>query len=63
VDDAVRGAVSEARARQLSGAAVTPFLLAAIERTTQGKSLAANIALLEENASVAARIAVELNVR
>ncbi len=63
VDDAVLSALSEARARRLSGAAVTPFLLAEIERTTQGKSLAANIALLQENASVAARIAVELNVR
>ena len=63
VDDAVLAALSEARTRQLSGAAVTPFLLAAIERTTQGKSLAANIALLAENASVAARIAVELSVR
>lgn len=63
VDDAVLSALSEARARKLSGAAVTPFLLAAIERTTQGKSLAANIALLQENASIAARIAVELSVR
>ena len=63
VDDAVLSALSEARARQISGAAVTPFLLAAVERTTQGKSLTANIALLQENASVAARIAVELNVK
>lgn len=60
VDDAVQGALSDARARQLAGAAVTPFLLAAIERRTEGRSLATNIALLEENASVAARIAVAL---
>lgn len=60
VDDAVQGALSDARALQLAGAAVTPFLLAAIERRTEGRSLATNIALLEENASVAARIAVAL---
>lgn len=60
VEDAVAGALSEVRARNLAGAAVTPFLLAAIERRTEGRSLAANIALLEENAAVAARIAVAL---
>lgn len=60
VHDAVEGALSEARALQLVGAAVTPFLLAAIERRTEGRSLAANLALLEENAAVAARIAVAL---
>jgi pseudouridine-5'-phosphate glycosidase len=63
VDDAVAGALSEARARKPAGAAVTPFLLAAIERATEGRSLAANLALLEENASVAARIAVALAAR
>jgi len=42
------------------GAAVTPFLLAAVERATGGRSLAANLALLEANASLAGRIAVAL---
>jgi pseudouridylate synthase len=42
------------------GAAVTPFLLAAVERETGGRSLATNLALLEENAALAAEIAAEL---
>jgi pseudouridine-5'-phosphate glycosidase len=45
---------------KLSGSAVTPFLLGAIERETGGRSLAANVALLQENASLAARIASAL---
>jgi hypothetical protein len=42
------------------GAAVTPFLLAAVERATGGRSLAANLALLERNAALAAEIAVAI---
>lgn len=57
VDAAVDAALTEARTKKLSGSAVTPFLLATIERETGGRSLAANVALLQENASLAARIA------
>jgi pseudouridine-5'-phosphate glycosidase len=39
---------------------VTPFLLAAVERATGGRSLTANLALLEANAGLAAAIAVAL---
>jgi hypothetical protein len=39
---------------------VTPYLLAAVERETGGRSLAANLALLEQNAALAAEIAGEL---
>ncbi len=60
VDAAVGAALAEARARNLSGAAITPFLLAAIEQGTRGRSLAANLALLEQNAALAAQIAVAL---
>ena len=42
------------------GAAVTPFLLAAVERATGGQSLATNLALLESNARLAGEIAVAL---
>lgn len=41
----------------VSGKAVTPFLLAAILDLTEGRSLATNIALVENNARLAARIA------
>ena len=60
VDRAVEGALQEARANGIRGAALTPFLLAAVERATDGQSLRANLALLEENAFLAGSIAVEL---
>jgi len=60
VDGAVERALTEARAQGVRGAAVTPFLLAAVERATDGRSLRANLALLEENAFLAGSIAVEL---
>ncbi|MEY2733408.1 MAG: hypothetical protein RL340_467 [Gemmatimonadota bacterium] len=60
VDDAVREALREAATAGVRGAAVTPYLLAAVERATGGRSLAANLALLEANAALAARIAVAL---
>lgn len=58
VEDAVRAALAEARERGIRGPAVTPFLLAAVERATGGASVAANLALLEANAALAAAIAV-----
>ena len=60
VDRAVGEALEEARTGRVRGAAVTPFLLAAVERATGGRSLAANLGLLEENAFLAGAIAVEL---
>ena len=60
VDRAVAGALDEARASHIRGAAVTPFLLAAVERATGGRSLDANLGLLEENAFLAGAIATEL---
>jgi pseudouridine-5'-phosphate glycosidase len=39
------------------GKEFTPFLLAHVARTTAGRSLAANMALVENNARVGARIA------
>ncbi|HEY3999280.1 MAG TPA: pseudouridine-5'-phosphate glycosidase [Candidatus Xenobia bacterium] len=40
------------------GPAVTPWILAFLHRETGGRSLQANLALLEENARLAARVAV-----
>lgn len=60
VEGAVARALIEAEAHQVRGSAVTPYLLAAVERATAGRSLAANLALLESNAGVAAAIAVAL---
>jgi pseudouridine-5'-phosphate glycosidase len=60
VDDAVTLALDEARRSGVRGAAVTPFLLAAVERATGGRSIRTNLGLLEENAALAGAIAVEL---
>lgn len=57
---AVAMALEEARAVGVRGADITPVLLAAVERATSGRSLRANLALLEANAALAAEIAVAL---
>ncbi len=54
---AVARALSDLRAREVRGAEVTPFLLARIAELTEGRSLRANLALLENNARVAGVIA------
>ncbi|TNJ41578.1 pseudouridine-5'-phosphate glycosidase [Phaeobacter sp. B1627] len=53
-------AQSEADARGISGKEVTPFLLQRIFELTDGQSLIANIALVRNNARLAAEIAKEL---
>jgi pseudouridylate synthase len=60
VDRAVEEALAEGRRRGIRGSAVTPFLLAEVERATGGASLRANLALLERNAALGGEIAVAL---
>lgn len=60
VEAAVVGALASARARGVSGKALTPDLLAAVARATGGRSRDANVLLLERNASVAGEIAAAL---
>ncbi|MEJ7812646.1 MAG: pseudouridine-5'-phosphate glycosidase [Gemmatimonadaceae bacterium] len=60
VDAAVERALERARAEGVRGAGVTPFLLAAVERETDGRSLEVNLALLESNARLAAGVASAL---
>jgi pseudouridine-5'-phosphate glycosidase len=60
VERAVERAMRAAESEHVRGGALTPFLLAAVERETDGRSLGANLALLEANAMLAAEIAVEL---
>lgn len=59
IAEAIRGAEQEGVSRK----ALTPFLLKRIFELTDGKSLVANIALVENNARVAAGIAVALAAR
>jgi pseudouridine-5'-phosphate glycosidase len=60
MDDAIAQALAEAEAQGIRGKAMTPFLLARVSALTGEASLRANLALLENNARVAARIAVAL---
>jgi pseudouridine-5'-phosphate glycosidase len=56
----IDAAIAEADVAGVTGKAVTPFLLDAILRLTDGRSLTANIALVKNNARLAAEIAAEL---
>jgi pseudouridine-5'-phosphate glycosidase len=60
IDASIAAAVADAAARGIAGKAVTPFLLARIVELTGGRSLEANIALIRNNAALAARVAAEL---
>jgi pseudouridine-5'-phosphate glycosidase len=57
VERAVNKALAEAQEQGIRGQAVTPFLLERVNRQTFGASLAANVALLLNNARLAGEIA------
>ena len=57
---AVERAIAEAAAADIRGKAVTPFLLGRVLSLTQGRSIKANIALIKNNAALAAAVAVAL---
>lgn len=58
IDGTISDAVAEAEKRGIQRKEVTPFLLARINELSGGKSLVANIALVKNNAALAARMAV-----
>jgi len=60
VEAATAAALTAARDAGIRGGAVTPFLLADIQQRTQGRSVQANLALLENNARLAGQIAMAL---
>ena len=60
IDAAIDKAVAEAEALGIRGKATTPFLLAKIKELTGGDSLVSNIALVKNNAALAAEIASAL---
>ncbi|MBM7842557.1 pseudouridine-5'-phosphate glycosidase [Herpetosiphon giganteus] len=60
VEAAIGRAIAQADAAGIRGAAVTPFLLSAMARETEGESIATNTALLNNNAQIAAQVAVAL---
>jgi pseudouridine-5'-phosphate glycosidase len=60
-EDAIASALAEAEAQGITGKLVTPFLLARVSELTGEASLRANVALLLNNARVAADIAAALS--
>jgi pseudouridylate synthase len=60
IANVIEKALAEAKEKQIGGKQVTPFLLGKVKELTEGKSLAANIALVKNNARVGAAIAVSL---
>ncbi|MBL8328981.1 MAG: pseudouridine-5'-phosphate glycosidase [Rubrivivax sp.] len=60
IGPAIERALEEAQERGVEGAAVTPYLLARMNELTAGRSLAANVELVLNNARVAAQLAVAL---
>lgn len=60
IDRAIADALAELDRSGVVGAPVTPFVLEAIGRATDGRSVPANLALAENDARVAAEIAVAL---
>lgn len=63
IEAKIAEALADADAKGVTRKALTPFLLQRIFELTEGKSLASNIALVENNAKVAAQIAVALAAR
>ncbi|ACY97956.1 MULTISPECIES: pseudouridine-5'-phosphate glycosidase [Thermomonospora] len=57
-DRVLAGALAEAERRQITGQAVTPFLLERLVHGTGGAALRANVAAVRANAALAAQIAV-----
>jgi pseudouridine-5'-phosphate glycosidase len=60
INPAIEKALEELRAQNIQGSEVTPFLLAKVKELTGGDSLEANIALVLNNAKVAAQVAKQL---
>ena len=60
INAAINEGLAAAAAQGVTGSGTTPFLLAHIVESTGGASLERNIALVKNNAAVAAKVAVEL---
>lgn len=58
---AIEQALAEAEAQGIKGKATTPFLLSRVKALTAGVSLVSNIALVKNNARLAAQVALAMN--
>lgn len=57
IEAAIQEALQQAKAEGVEGSKITPYVLSKLEKLTEGKSLQANVALVENNAKVGALIA------
>lgn len=60
MDPVIERALKDAETHGITGKSVTPYLLQRVYELTEGRSLSANIALVLNNAALAAQIACEL---
>jgi len=60
LDHVLAAALDECGSAGITGAAITPFVLGRIADATDGRSVPANLALAENNAAVAAEVAVAI---
>jgi pseudouridine-5'-phosphate glycosidase len=60
LDTVLKEALAEAKKRNIHGRELTPFLLSHMAERSGGATLRANIALLENNARVAAQVALAI---
>ncbi len=58
MNEAINEAIIEANKEKIIGKEITPYLLSKVNEITQGESLNANIKLIQNNAALAAKIAI-----
>ena len=58
MNEAINKAIIEAEKEKITGKEITPYLLSKVNEITQGKSLNANIKLIQNNAVLASKIAI-----
>ena len=58
MNEAINQAIIDADNENITGKEITPYLLSKVNEITQGKSLDANIKLIQNNAALAAKIAL-----
>ena len=58
INKAINEAIIEANKEKIKGKEITPYLLSKVNEITKGKSLNANIKLIQNNADLAAKIAI-----
>ena len=61
INSAISEALIQAKSAQITGAAITPFLLKRVNEITESKSMAVNIALLVNNSHIAGKLAFYLS--